>query len=131
MPPSGKLTLADIEAQIMEIKKRDQAKSDDFEGQRDWLRVVTDVEPADIPKVLDFIDKNLSKQIRDSYKEQLMERWAAIDVAAAMAYANALPDHTDREWAIGVVAGIWAKKILTPRPPGANSFRAGRCATWY
>ena len=100
----AKLSLADIEAKILELKKKGPLGFG-YDGEQDMMKLLLAVEPADIPAVLAFADKNLPKQMRWSFRYGLLQRWGEVDVAAAMAYANALTDRQEREGAIGIVGG--------------------------
>jgi len=108
-PLEGKMTLAEIEAKIMELKSQGSFGMD-FRRQQDWMKIMADVEVADIPQLMAFVDKNMTQQMRWGLRYSLLARWADADVSAAMAYANSLPKRQDRESSIGIVASAWAAK---------------------
>ncbi len=107
---TGKLSVAEIEAMILEQKKNGQWNNGLQSGQRELFKALADIDTADIPPLLAFMDKNLPKQMRWGMRYQLLQRWAEEDVTAAMAYANSLTDRQEREAAVGIVAGAWAEK---------------------
>jgi hypothetical protein len=62
-PVAGKMTLADIEAKILELQKQGVLGTD-FSRQQSWVKMMAEVELADIPALLAFVDKNISHQTR-------------------------------------------------------------------
>src|ERR1051325_8217873 len=60
--PAGKLSLAELEQKISSIKIPDWRWG--MGGQRDLWRMLETAEPADVPELIAFADKNSSLQIR-------------------------------------------------------------------
>lgn len=107
---SGKMSLAEVEAKLLELKKNGGRA---IYGRQNWMeltKALLDLDPADIPQLMAFIDANLPRQMRGGLRYQLIERWADADLPAAMAYANTLTDRQEREQTISIVAGAWAAK---------------------
>ncbi|MEI7808747.1 MAG: hypothetical protein WCJ07_09720, partial [Verrucomicrobiota bacterium] len=109
---SAKLSLADLEAKILELSKSGRMNFGFGlqKEQQEFFKQLMDVEVADIPELLRFTDKNLPPQMRWVVRYSLLARWAESDVSAAMAYANAMTSRQEREQAIGIVVGAWAGK---------------------
>src|SRR5690242_3645156 len=105
----AQFTLADIEAKLLELKKNGPTGMG-YDNQMEWMKMLADVDVADIPQLLAFVDKNLSRQMQWGLRYQLLQRWAGADVSAAMAYANQLTNRQERETAIGIVAAAWTKQ---------------------
>ena len=57
-PTLGKLSLADIEAKLLELKKKGSI-SYGFGAEQDFMKLMVEIDPADIPAVMAFVDKNL------------------------------------------------------------------------
>ncbi len=107
-PLPGGHSIEEIKAGFLHLKKEGLIRNgltDDSE----WLRMIADVDVADIPELLAFVDNNLPKTMRSGSLDQLLQRWAESDVSAAMAYAQALPNRQEREQCVSSVAGVWAK----------------------
>src|ERR1043165_3102162 len=81
-PQAGKLSLAEIEAKILEFKKKGPMNNYGFQGQKELFKMLSDVDTADIPQLLAFIEKNLPTQMRWGLRYQLLASWAESDVTA-------------------------------------------------
>jgi hypothetical protein len=55
----GKLSLAEIEAKIFGFKTKGQMNNYGLQNRKELFKVLADVDTADIPQLLAFIDKNL------------------------------------------------------------------------
>jgi hypothetical protein len=64
--------------------------------QREVERILADLDGSDMVEILEFIQKQLPKRLRDGLLIQLLSHWAETDVRGAMAYAKALPSSEDR-----------------------------------
>ena len=76
---SGKMTLADIEAKILEYGKQSRMVFGGYgyqKQQQDLFKLLADVDAAEIPELLKFIDKNVTQQIRWQLRYMLLPRWA-------------------------------------------------------
>ena len=124
----AKLSLADVVAKILELKKKGLLgfSDDGYDGEQNLTKLLLAIDAADIPAVLTFVDKNLSKQMRWGFRVGLLPRWAGTDVTAAMAYADALPDRSERESCISMVVGVWAAKDPTSAAAWAKQIPKGQ-----
>ena len=77
----------ELRARVSELKKAwlSSVTGDDS----DWTKKVAEVEVAAIPQMLALADKELPKTMRLALRQQLLGRWAASDVSAALDYAQA------------------------------------------
>ena len=100
--PLGKMSLADIEAGLLDLKSRGDFAMNNDPGMK-WTKLMIEVNTPDIPQILAFADKNLTSAMRSTVRTDLLTRWADGNVSAAMAYANGIADKSERESAIGLV----------------------------
>lgn len=108
-PATGRLPLAEIKAKLLELKGHG-AFGLSFEEQRAWLKAMIDLDPADIPELLDFTRRQLPRSLSSGLQLQLLSHWADREVHKAMAYAKALASREDRELGITIVARAWARQ---------------------
>ena len=100
----GKTSLAEMEAKMLKLNLHDMY------GDPEWRKMLDNLDPADIPQLLAFVDAKVPKSLRQGLRFNLLSRWAQNDSQAALAYAQALPNSQERQNAIGMVASGWAQK---------------------
>src|ERR1700761_4686292 len=96
-----KLSLPEIEAGILNLKPNDSS----FQGQNEIYRLLSAVNPLDLPQLAVFVDSKVPKQSRWDLESDVIQMWADADAVAAMNYANGLTDHSSRTSGISLVAG--------------------------
>ncbi|MEO7299678.1 MAG: hypothetical protein ABI042_14010, partial [Verrucomicrobiota bacterium] len=105
----NKLTVDEIEARIREMN----VSGWNYGGRKrfmDLQKMLESVDPADMSRLLAFVEKTGSRNMKDSMRAMLLGKWAETDLHGAMAYANALPTKQARENAIMQVVQSWAEK---------------------
>src|SRR5580704_17973833 len=69
---TGKLSLAEIEAGMLNLKPEDSS----FQSQRDMYRLLSDVDATEIPQLMAFIDSKAPKPSRWGLQNQVIQMWA-------------------------------------------------------
>ena len=91
----GRRSLAEVQERLLALKG-DGAFELSRREQREVDRILADLDGSDMPELLEFIQKQLPKNLRGRLLIQLLSHWAETDVRGAMAYAKALPSSEDR-----------------------------------
>ena len=92
----------------------------------DWRKMMDNLDPADIPQLLAFVDAKVPKFMRQGLRFNLLPRWAQSDPQGAMAYAQTIPNLQERQNAIGMVATGWAQKDPTGATAWAQQLPKGQ-----
>jgi hypothetical protein len=127
-PPAGgsglaaRSSLAGLEAMIRDLS---DANWRGDEGQ-EVRRMLAAVAPADIPKVLAFIEQNPARTARQVLRQDLLSHWAKTNPQAAAAWASTLPNGDNKQGAIHSVAVEWAQADLARALAWAQQLPEGR-----
>ena len=103
----GRRSLAEVQERLLALKG-DGALGLSRREQREVDRILADLNVSDTVELLEFIQKQLPKNLRGRLRSELLAHWAETDARGAMAYAKALPSSEDRDDLIASVAGVWA-----------------------
>ena len=117
---AGKTSLADIEAKMLKLNYRN------LYNDPDWRKMMDNLDPADIPQLLAFVDAKVPKFMRQGLRFNLLPRWAQSDPQGGDDLCSSLPNFQERENAIGMVATGWAQKDPTGATAWAQQLPKGQ-----
>jgi hypothetical protein len=96
--------LADIVAKVQTIR------ASALRLDKDWHLIEQSLAPSDVPKVLEALKKNGSKEVQRSLTYQLLSFWAGSQPVAAIAYADGVSGKQEHEQAVLAVLNGWTEK---------------------
>ena len=104
----GRRTLAEVQKRLLALKGDGIF---DLSGREhgEVKRILADLNVEDTVELLDFIEKQLPKNLRGRLRLEFLAHWAETDVRGAMAYAKALPLSERRDDSICWVVQTWAE----------------------
>jgi hypothetical protein len=101
---SARLSPEDVVAKVQTIRGG-AVRSD-----REWRALEEALTPADIPKVLEAVKRNPSKDAQRALLFRLLSFWGGSEPAAALAYANGVVGKQEHEQAVLAALNGWAEK---------------------
>ena len=75
-----------------------------------WQRIVESIDTADLPQVLELLERVGAKNVRDELRGSLLASLAETDPGAAMAHANTVAGKPSREMAVMQVMQTWSER---------------------
>ena len=104
----GRRTLAEVQERLLALKGDGIF---DLSGREhgEVKRILADLNVEDTVELLEFIEKQLPKNLRGRLRLEFLAHWAETDVRGAMAYAKALPLSERRDDSICWVVQTWAE----------------------